>query len=141
MTDHTTAPETEDEISLLDLLQTIVDNHKIDAIIHFAGSIVVPESVSDLLKYYANNTATSRNLIEAVANGKRAARSIHEYLAGDYSIADIATWPWVRTHKWSGVEIDDMPHLQRWLAAIRARCWRASPTLAVRKPSPSPSAR
>ena len=45
----------------------------------------------------------------------------HEYLAGDYSIADIAHWAWVRTHRWSGVEIDDLPHLQRWLDTIRAR--------------------
>ncbi len=45
----------------------------------------------------------------------------HEYLAGDYSIADIANWAWVRTHRWSGVEVDDLPHLQRWLAVIRAR--------------------
>jgi glutathione S-transferase/GST-like protein len=45
----------------------------------------------------------------------------HEYVAGDYSIADIANWAWVRTHRWSGVDVDDLPHLQRWLAAIRAR--------------------
>lgn len=45
----------------------------------------------------------------------------HEYLAGDYSIADIANWAWVRTHRWSGVEIDDLPHLRRWRDAIRAR--------------------
>lgn len=45
----------------------------------------------------------------------------HEYLAGDYSIADIANWAWVRTHKWSGVPIDDLPHLSRWVEAIRAR--------------------
>ncbi len=45
----------------------------------------------------------------------------HEYLAGDYSIADIANWAWVRTHRWSGVEVDDLPHLTRWLAQIRAR--------------------
>jgi len=45
----------------------------------------------------------------------------HEYLAGDYSIADIANWAWVRTHRWSGVDVDDLPHLQRWLASIRAR--------------------
>ena len=45
----------------------------------------------------------------------------HEYLAGDYSIADIANWAWVRTHRWSGVTVDDLPHLQRWLAQIRAR--------------------
>ena len=45
----------------------------------------------------------------------------HEYLAGDYSIADIANFAWVRTWRWSGVPVDDMPHLQRWLAAIAAR--------------------
>ena len=45
----------------------------------------------------------------------------HEYLAGDYSIADIANWAWVRTHRWSGVEIDDLPHLTRWRDQLRAR--------------------
>ena len=45
----------------------------------------------------------------------------HEYLAGDYSIADIANWAWVRTHRWSGVAIEDMPDLKRWMDAIRAR--------------------
>jgi glutathione S-transferase/GST-like protein len=45
----------------------------------------------------------------------------HEYLAGDYSIADIANWAWVRTHDWSGVAIDGLPHLQRWVEAIRQR--------------------
>jgi GSH-dependent disulfide-bond oxidoreductase len=45
----------------------------------------------------------------------------NEYLAGDYSIADIANWAWVRTHRWSGVEVEDLPHLKRWLDAIRGR--------------------
>jgi len=45
----------------------------------------------------------------------------HEYLAGDYSIADMANWAWVRTHRWSGVDVSDLPHLKRWLDAIRAR--------------------
>jgi GSH-dependent disulfide-bond oxidoreductase len=45
----------------------------------------------------------------------------HEYLAGDYSIADIANWAWVRTHRWSGVDIGDLPHLKRWRDAIRSR--------------------
>ncbi len=45
----------------------------------------------------------------------------HEFLAGDYSIADIANWAWVRTHRWSGVDIDDLPQLRRWLEQIRAR--------------------
>ncbi|WP_028111982.1 glutathione S-transferase family protein [Ferrimonas kyonanensis] len=43
------------------------------------------------------------------------------YLAGEYSIADIATWPWVRTHEWSGIEIDGLVHLQRWMAELAAR--------------------
>jgi len=47
--------------------------------------------------------------------------SEHEYLAGDYSIADIATWPWARGYDWSGVNIDGLPHLQRWLDAVAAR--------------------
>jgi len=45
----------------------------------------------------------------------------HEYLAGDYSIADIANWAWVRTHKWSGIEIEPFPNLSRWNAQLAAR--------------------
>jgi GST-like protein len=59
----------------------------------------------------------SRRLFE-VLDGRLAD---HAYLAGDYSIADIATFPWVRTHAWSGVAIDGLPHLARWLGDIAAR--------------------
>lgn len=45
----------------------------------------------------------------------------HEYLAGDYSIADIATWSWVWGYKWSGVDIDGLDHLARWIDQIGAR--------------------
>ncbi len=45
----------------------------------------------------------------------------NQYLAGDYSIADIANWSWVRTHKWSGVAIDDLPNLQRWVDELAER--------------------
>jgi glutathione S-transferase len=45
----------------------------------------------------------------------------NEYLAGDYSIADIASWPWVRSYEWSGVSIDGLEHLRRWLDVIRRR--------------------
>ncbi len=53
----------------MELVGRLVAEHRIDAIVHFAGSIVVPESVADPLKYYGNNTATSRNLIEAAVKG------------------------------------------------------------------------
>lgn len=44
-----------------------------------------------------------------------------EYLAGEYSIADIANWSWVKSHDWAGVSVDGLPHLQRWLAAVAER--------------------
>ncbi|MEJ0013767.1 MAG: UDP-glucose 4-epimerase GalE [Bauldia sp.] len=52
-----------------DLAGRIIAEHKVDAIIHFAGSIIVPESVSDPLKYYFNNTVRSRALIAAAVKG------------------------------------------------------------------------
>jgi GST-like protein len=45
----------------------------------------------------------------------------HEYLAGDYSIADIANFTWVRMHGWAGVGIDDLPNVARWLHTIKLR--------------------
>ena len=54
------------------LVTSIIEAHQVDAIIHFAGSIVVPESVRDPLGYYRNNTVNSRNLMEtAVKCGVR----------------------------------------------------------------------
>jgi GSH-dependent disulfide-bond oxidoreductase len=44
-----------------------------------------------------------------------------EYLAGEYSIADIANFCWARTHRWSGVDVQGLPHLSRWRDAIAAR--------------------
>jgi GSH-dependent disulfide-bond oxidoreductase len=44
-----------------------------------------------------------------------------QFLAGDYSIADIATYPWVRAYEWSQLSIDGLPHLKRWLDQISAR--------------------
>ena len=53
-----------------DLVRTVIRKHGVTAIIHFAGSIVVPESVADPLGYYNNNTVKSRALMEvAVAMG------------------------------------------------------------------------
>ena len=51
------------------LVSRIIREHEVDAIIHFAGSIVVPDSVRDPLGYYRNNTVNSRALIECAVNG------------------------------------------------------------------------
>jgi UDP-glucose 4-epimerase len=53
-----------------DLVRRTIAEHDVDAVIHFAGSIVVPESVAEPLRYYRNNVVASRSLIEAcVASG------------------------------------------------------------------------
>ena len=45
----------------------------------------------------------------------------NQFVAGDYSIADIALWPWVSGYEWSGVSVEEFPHLKRWLAEVGAR--------------------
>ena len=47
--------------------------------------------------------------------------SEHEYLADDYSIADIATWPWISRFEWQGVDLAHYPHVKRWYLAIAER--------------------
>jgi UDP-glucose 4-epimerase len=59
-------PFYEGDVGDADLLARIFAEQGTRAVMHFAGSVVVPESVSDPLKYYRNNTANSRTLIEAV---------------------------------------------------------------------------
>ncbi|MCO4756182.1 MAG: UDP-glucose 4-epimerase GalE, partial [Bacteriovoracaceae bacterium] len=54
----------EGDLNDLEKLDSVFSSHNIDGVMHFAGSIVVPESVSDPLKYYSNNTLNSLNLIQ-----------------------------------------------------------------------------
>ena len=44
-----------------------------------------------------------------------------KYLCGEYSIADIATWPWAVTHKWSGIDVEGLVNLQAWLERMAQR--------------------
>ncbi|WP_421861751.1 UDP-glucose 4-epimerase GalE [Parvibaculum sp.] len=77
------------DIADTDLLDGILRDHAVEAVIHFAGSIVVPESVRDPLKYYLNNTAKSRTLIErCVANGVR--HFIFSSTAAVYGMLDVS---------------------------------------------------
>jgi GST-like protein len=45
----------------------------------------------------------------------------HQYLAGDYSIADVATYPWVARYEWHKTDLTTVPHVKRWFDAISAR--------------------
>ncbi len=47
--------------------------------------------------------------------------AVHQYLAGDYSIADMATFPWIRLHERQGQDMADFPNLKRWFDTIAAR--------------------
>jgi len=47
--------------------------------------------------------------------------STHDYIAGGYSIADMALWPWVSGYEWSGVSVDEFAHLKRWLTLVGDR--------------------
>jgi glutathione S-transferase len=86
------------------------------------------EKYPRVIERYQNE---GRRLFE-VLNGRLAEA---EFLAEDYSIADIANWCWVRTYFWSGIDIEGLDHLQRWMEALKQR-----PGLqrGVRVPFPTP---
>jgi GSH-dependent disulfide-bond oxidoreductase len=45
----------------------------------------------------------------------------HEYVAGDYSVADIAIWPWISRYEWQTVDLSKYPNVKRWYVAIANR--------------------
>lgn len=73
-----------------------------------------PEQLPSVIDRYRRE---SRRLFE-VLDGHLAS---HEYLAGDYSIADIANWSWVHIHEWPGIDVDGLDNLKRWMTGIAAR--------------------
>jgi GST-like protein len=73
-----------------------------------------PEKIEYAIERYQSETTRLYRILD-----RRLAD--HEFIAGTYSIADIAAWPWVRIHAWAGVETDEMPHLNRWLETMAAR--------------------
>ena len=70
-----------------------------------------PEKIQPAIDRYQNE---GRRLFEVLDDHL----ATQEWLAKDYSIADIANWCWVRTHKWSGISIEGLDHLQRWIKAM-----------------------
>jgi glutathione S-transferase len=73
-----------------------------------------PEKIPYAIERYQREV---RRLLEVL--DRRLGES--QYLADDYSIADIANFSWVRGHKWSGVEIDGLDNLARWMHEISER--------------------
>ena len=73
-----------------------------------------PEPIPYAIDRYTREAARLYNVMD-----RRLAEK--EYLAGDYSIADIASFPWIRPFKHQGQALEDYPHLKRWFDAIAAR--------------------
>lgn len=74
-----------------------------------------PEKIPYAIERYQRE---SRRLFEVVE--RQLARG-NEYIIGEYTIADMALYPWMRSHAWSGVELDGLVHVPRWLDTMEAR--------------------
>ena len=70
-----------------------------------------PEKLQPAIDRYQNEGKRLFEVLDKQLND-------NEWLAGDYSIADIANWCWVRTHKWSGISTDGLENLERWKNAM-----------------------
>jgi GSH-dependent disulfide-bond oxidoreductase len=73
-----------------------------------------PEKIPYAIERYVKET----NRLYGVLNKRLADR---EFIAGAYSIADMAAYPWVVPHEAQGQNLDDFPHLQRWFEAVKSR--------------------
>ncbi len=79
---------------------------------HF--SQYAPEKLDYAINRYVNET----NRLYGVLNQRLADR---EFMAGDYSIADMASYPWIVPYERQGQSLEDFPHLKRWFHAIKER--------------------
>jgi GST-like protein len=79
---------------------------------HFRG--YAPEKIQYGIDRYTNEV----NRLYGVLNKQLAGR---DYIAGGYSIADMATYPWIRPHKNQGQDLAEFPHIERWYQRMRAR--------------------
>ena len=73
-----------------------------------------PEKIEYAIDRYQKETFRLYQVLDDQLKNK-------EYLTDDFSIADIATWPWVRRHQWAGVEIEKLYNLSRWVENLENR--------------------
>jgi len=73
-----------------------------------------PEKIPSVIDRYQNEVKRLFTVLDNQLQNQ-------EYLTGDYTIADMANWCWVHTHQWSGVNLDGLVNLQRWVETIAAR--------------------
>jgi len=73
-----------------------------------------PQKIQPAIDRYQNETRRLYEVLDKQLEGRR-------YLCSEYSIADIATWPWVRIHSWAGVSLDGLDNLKRWVKFLYGR--------------------
>jgi len=73
-----------------------------------------PEKIQPVIDRYQNEVKRLFTVLDTQLKES-------EYLTQEYSIADMANWCWVHTHDWSGVSLDDLPNLKRWVDKIALR--------------------
>lgn len=73
-----------------------------------------PETIEYAIERYQKETRRLYEVLDGQLEGR-------DYLADDYSIADVATYPWVRLHDWAGVPLEGLPHLQDWCERLAER--------------------
>jgi GSH-dependent disulfide-bond oxidoreductase len=77
--------------------------------------LYAPEKIPYAIERYGQEVRRLYNVLD------KQLRMSGSYIAGDYSIADIACFPWIMTHKAQGLTLNDTPDLRRWFATVRAR--------------------
>jgi GST-like protein len=73
-----------------------------------------PERIEYAIDRYTKEANRLYGVLDKQLHGR-------EYIAGDYSIADIACWPWIVPHERQGQKLEDTPHLHRWFERIKSR--------------------
>ena len=73
-----------------------------------------PQKIEYAMERFRNETARLYQVLDTRLGEA-------DYLGGDYSIADMATWPWVYRHDWQEQDLNDFPSLKRWFEAVGAR--------------------
>lgn len=96
---------------------------------HF--NVYASEKIPYAIDRYVRETAR----LYGVLNKRLADR---EYISGDYSIADMACYPWIVSHERQGQDLDDFPHLQRWFQSIAERPATVRAYALVEQVNPNP---
>ncbi len=73
-----------------------------------------PEKIEYAIERYQNETRRLYEVVDGQLEGQ-------DFIAGDISIADFATYPWARSHKWSGISFEGLPNLSAWMERMSER--------------------